>query len=79
MKLKELTFCSLFYGCLLLLYEQLWTILIHNLISSVKVEVLEFGLMVSADLRLKRIYHCRITDVGEGYDLRIIIHKSIGG
>ena len=37
------------------------------------------GLKLATDLRLKRIYHCWITDVGEGYDLRIIIHKSIGG
>ena len=37
------------------------------------------GLKLATDLRLKRIYHCRITDVGEGYDFRIIIRKSIGG
>ena len=36
------------------------------------------GLKLATDLRLKRIYHCRITDVGEGYDFRIIIRKSIG-
>ena len=30
-------------------------------------------------LRLKRNYHCRSTDVGEDYDLRVIISKSIGG
>ena len=37
------------------------------------------GLKLATDLRLKRIYHCRITDVGEDYVLRIIILKSIGG
>jgi hypothetical protein len=37
------------------------------------------GLKLGTDLRLKRIYHCRITDVGEDHNLRIIIHKSIGG
>ena len=37
------------------------------------------GLKLATDLRLKRIYHCRVTDVGEDYVLRIIILKSIGG
>jgi len=37
------------------------------------------GLKLATDLRLKRIYHCRITDVGEGHDLRVIIHKNVGG
>ena len=37
------------------------------------------GLKLATDLRLKRNYHCRITDVGEDYDLRVIISKSIGG
>ena len=37
------------------------------------------GLKLATDLRLKRVYHCRITDVGEDDDLRIIIRKSIGG
>ena len=37
------------------------------------------GLKLATGLRLKRVYHCRITDVGEDDDLRIIIRKSIGG
>ena len=37
------------------------------------------GLKLATDLRLKRHYHCRITDVGEDYDLWVIISKSIGG
>jgi hypothetical protein len=36
------------------------------------------GLKLATDLRLKPNYHCRITDVGEDYDLRVIINKSIG-
>ena len=37
------------------------------------------GLKLATVLRLKRNYHCRITDVWEDYDLRVIISKNMGG